>query len=145
LGILTGPALIRLVLQVRPHHFPMPKAKWQCQRASCKMSNNPDVDFKALLARKKRWIDSTKFCGVGLEKPRIVTASGITKALQFIKLCQVHKGDGETPVQILALFKNMPLARKPDVLLGGWIPTLQTEIQFSDNKAQAVWAEISRI
>jgi hypothetical protein len=109
------------------------------------MSNNPDVDFKALLARKKRWIDSTKFCGVGLEKPRIVTASGITKALQFIKLCQVHKGDGETPVQILALFKNMPLARKPDVLLGGWIPTLQTEIQFSDNKAQAVWAEISRI
>jgi hypothetical protein len=120
--------------------------KGKLQNLQHKMSNDPDVDFKALSsARKERWIDSTKFRGVGPEKPRIVTARGITAALQFIKLCQEHEGDGKTPVQIAASFNNVPVARKPDVLLGGWIQTLQTEIRFDKKEAQAARAEISRI
>ena len=123
--------------------------KGKLQNLQHKISNNPDIDFKALLARKKRRKSSsndlTKFRGVGLEKLRIIIASGIATASQFIKLYQEYKGDGETPVEIAALFKNMASARKPDVLLAGWIQTLQIEIRFDENEAQAARDEISRI
>jgi hypothetical protein len=114
------------------------------QNLKHEMSNNPDIDFKPLLAKKKKRIDSTKFRGVGTEKSRLTTASGITTASQFIELHQEHKGNGKTPVQIAALLKSMPLARKPAALLSGWMHTLQTEIRFDKNKAQVAQAEISR-